>query len=463
MSVKAGISNRFISFPARITGFFFIILFLILSFHSRIASDDFYYLYLSDKFGAWNGMLYQYQLWSGRWSAHFFACLLLKIHTLPYFLFFVYIFTLLVMYLAFRKSFLLLHSYLQLSIPTNLINELTLLIITSFYFSTYSIGETWYWFIIVITYLWSLISFFIILNNVFSKKQGFLNYLFLILAALFSGGASESYAIISIVLLLTILVYRLKILSVSLKDFTSSRLILAIVIITISLSFSAFAPGTSIRYSMLPHPPFLEKLWIALKALLKFFIRYLPQKIFYLTLFSLPWLFIGSFSGNEKYQKFRMRIQLLNSTIIFLLLIVLMFIPTAIIMSETGPDRALSVISLTTSIYFAIVFYLLGTGINFQDKRSKVFILVSGTLIGVFLCLTIYNQYSITKYFSSAYENRISILQENKINRQSLIMELEKLPSSGMLYWEEISKDTSYFVNQHLRLGLDLPFSVKLK
>ena len=188
------------------------------------------------------------------------------------------------MYLAFRKSFLLLHSYLQLSIPTNLINELTLLIITSFYFSTYSIGETWYWFIIVITYLWSLISFFIILNNVFSKKQGFLNYLFLILAALFSGGASESYAIISIVLLLTILVYRLKILSVSLKDFTSSRLILAIVIITISLSFSAFAPGTAIRYSMLPHPPFLEKLWIALKALLKFFIRYLPQKIFYLTL-----------------------------------------------------------------------------------------------------------------------------------------------------------------------------------
>ncbi len=140
MSVKAGISNRFISFPARIAGFFFIILFLILSFHSRIASDDFYYLYLSDKFGAWNGMLYQYQLWSGRWSAHFFACLLLKIHTLPYFLFFVYIFTLLVMYLAFRKSFLLLHSYLQLSIPTNLINELTLLIITSFYFSTYSIG-----------------------------------------------------------------------------------------------------------------------------------------------------------------------------------------------------------------------------------------------------------------------------------------------------------------------------------
>ena len=463
MSLNTGFSNQILSFPARISGFFFVLLFLMLSFHSRLASDDFYYLYLTNKYGAWNGMLYQYQQWSGRWSAHFAACLILKLHLLPYLLFYVYLITLLVLFTALRKSFLLAHSYFQMSIPTNRINELTLLLITSFYFATYNIGETWYWFIIVITYFWSLITFFIILNNVFSKSKGFINYFYLVLAALYSGGASESYAIISFALLLILLIYLMKFLNITIGDPTSVKLILALGVIFLSLSFSAFAPGTAVRYSMLPHPPFVEKIWIAIKALMKFFIRYLPQKIFYLTLFSLPMLFIGSYYGNEKYEKLRRRMQLMNSTIIFIILIILMFVPTAIIMSETGPDRALSIISLTTAIYFAVVFYLLGTGLRFHTKLSKIFVLISGALIGLFMCLTLFNQYKLSKKFVTEYDIRATLLQGKKVNNQTQLFELNKLPPSGMLYWEEISKDTSYFVNQHLKLGLNLPFSVKLK
>ena len=132
-------------------------------------------------------------------------------------------------------------------------------------------------------------------------------------------------------------------------------------------------------------------------------------------------------------------------------------------MSETGPDRALSIISLTTAIYFAVVFYLLGTGLRFHTKLSKIFVLISGALIGLFMCLTLFNQYKLSKKFVTEYDIRATLLQGKKVNNQTQLFELNKLPPSGMLYWEEISKDTSYFVNQHLKLGLNLPFSVKLK
>src|SRR3982751_2462343 len=56
----------------------FTALYVFLSFHSRMAGGDYYYLWLRNNFGTAGGMLYQYDHWSGRWSAHLAGCWLIK-------------------------------------------------------------------------------------------------------------------------------------------------------------------------------------------------------------------------------------------------------------------------------------------------------------------------------------------------------------------------------------------------
>src|SRR4051812_39754071 len=82
----------------------FIILYCILSYNARLASDDFYYLYLKNNYGAWGGMIYQYENWSGRWTAHSVACSLLSFWQNKYFLAVINLTTLAALYLTIRLT-----------------------------------------------------------------------------------------------------------------------------------------------------------------------------------------------------------------------------------------------------------------------------------------------------------------------------------------------------------------------
>jgi hypothetical protein len=80
-----------------------------------------------------------------------------------------------------------------------------------------------------------------------------------------------------------------------------------------------------------------------------------------------------------------------------------------------------------------------------------------------FLIFTIFNQYPVIRNFNKAYNERMKNLDKAKNEKYNGVLKLNKLPSSGFLYWAELSRDTSYFVNKHLKEGLDLPFSVTIK
>src|SRR4051812_42776267 len=69
-----------------INAILFLFLYFTLSSKSRIAGDDYYYLWLRNNFGAWGGMVYQYNAWSGRWFAHLVGCSLISLWKYPFFL-----------------------------------------------------------------------------------------------------------------------------------------------------------------------------------------------------------------------------------------------------------------------------------------------------------------------------------------------------------------------------------------
>ena len=70
--------NKFYTFSIYSIAILFLTLYFILSVHSRIAGDDYFYLWLKNTFGAWDGMIYQYNQWSGRWAAHWIGCTMIS-------------------------------------------------------------------------------------------------------------------------------------------------------------------------------------------------------------------------------------------------------------------------------------------------------------------------------------------------------------------------------------------------
>ena len=455
--------DKFYIFSIYTIAILFLTLYLILSLHSRIAGDDYFYLWLKNTFGTWDGMIYQYNKWSGRWAAHWIGCAMISNWQNPVFLPIINLFTLVLLYFSLKKGFEKITALLKITIDNIIIPPLIIVLITTFFFTSFSIGETWFWYIIILTYLWSIIAFIFLLNLIFSFKNIFLTFIFIIVCSAYIGGASESYALIFLFSLIAIFLYRKK-LNIN-KSFTiiDYKLILAISALLLSFSISYFAPGTEIRHSLLPHTPILEKLQIFSKSYIKYFLRFLPDKIIYLLLFSFLWLYIGSKYLKKSFKEKEVIKTIKNITLLFLVFLVVTLLPTSFIMSETGPGRSLSIVSLLTVIYYAILFSLLGIFIDTNKIFYKI-LLSSLSLISIlFLIFTIYSQYKVAKLFSQACDERLQSIKTALLNNQKETLELNKIPPEGMLYWDELSEDTTHFTNKHLRDGLNLPFQVKLK
>lgn len=462
MEKKAGI-NRWVFFiPAYIMVTLFLALYLILAFNARFTGDDFFYLWLRKLFGSWNGMIYQYNDWSGRWTAHYVACKLISGWTNILFLPVIFLSTLTLLYSSVQLGLKKILKFYCVELSKNNLSLFCLLFVATFFFSCYGIGETWFWYIIVITYLWSLIGFVFSLGLIFSGNNKFVNYLLIAVFSAFSGGASESFAMIFLSLLLVFLLYRMISLQISLQNSINMKILFAIVFLAASLVFSIIAPGTEIRLSLLPETSMVDKLWIAAKSFGKYFIIYLPEKIGYIVLFAFPWVIVGSNFIKNRYEKIQIRRWFIRSTLFFILLLAVMFIPTSFIMSETGPDRALSIISFLTTIYFSLLFVLLGAIIHKENILLRYCYFIVSLISISFTSCTIFNQLHITANFSNACDERMLIIQNAYENKFDGILGLDKIPDAGMLHWEEITADTSHFNNKHLKNGLELPFAVKL-
>jgi hypothetical protein len=450
----------------------FLILFFIVSYYNRLAADDFYYLGGYAEKGVWSCMRDLYFGYSGRWTAYLLTGFVVSLNQFKYSLFIFNCITISALIFCIRALFKNIFNKITNKKLSNGIATLYAIILTcSLFFSCYSIAETWFWLVQVCTYLWSIIMSIILINIILHEKTRTVHYFTLAFAAIFIGGASESYALVNIFLLVTFWIM----LNFNIKYFSwmsffknsqaNRKIIIALIFLIASFMITMMAPGNEIRYSALPKVSFDQTLWIQIKSFIKIIFIKTPVKFPYLFLFSCPWLILGIYFSSSVIKKNIVPAFLsMKKYIFFLLTLVFIFlIPTSFIMSELGPHRALSQISFLISIFFAAAFFYFGYSVELNSKMIKF--LKTGTVIisiGLLVFHILYQSQTEKKY-AIAYDERMRLLSNLKTIKRTNEMALEPLPYPGMIYSAEISEDTSYFTNNFLEYALHLNFNVKKK
>ena len=137
----------------------FLILYSIISFNNRFPYEDYYFTSLNKEMGAIKAMVYIYNIYSARWSAHTFAFFFSQFYQSNIFLPTFNIITLLVLIISF---FILLKrivvEILGFNITTGVVILYSILFTCGFFLSSYNIGQTWFWYMVNWMYLWSIIA-----------------------------------------------------------------------------------------------------------------------------------------------------------------------------------------------------------------------------------------------------------------------------------------------------------------
>ena len=441
-----------------------LLLLVILSFNARFAADDYYFLFLEKSEGAFGGMIFQYTDFSGRWLSHFVSLMLLKLSGFKYFLAGFFILTFATLYLILSSLFYKIYNWYDVDENDFNSDFPPLLIIASLVLCAFSVGENWFWFISVTTYVWSIIFGLILVNLYLNNKKRFYTPALLIFSSLYIGSASESFAVLMI--LFSLLFVTFKIRSEGIEVFKASSknrsLLLMMILIFASFLISTLSPGTFHRNALLPSLSLFQKCEILFRSFGKILIQYIPSKIHLFVIFGLPWIAFGFYIQEMLQNKTYAIIR--NIFVILLLTFAAIFIclfPTVFILGETGPARALLIITLVLTISFAILFTL--TGMLFR-KESHILKISSIAFFFSIIYLFYENikQYRVTKVFAETYDERIARIVELNNENFTGIAEFSPLPAPGMNYHAEFSTDTLYYVNQHWKKGLQLKYNVVL-
>lgn len=448
----------------------FLLLFFVLSFYNRLAVDDLYYLGGYTEKGIWGCMRDLYMGYSARWAAYLFAAWVVSLNS---FIFYQYVFgivtlffLLLIICLIIKRVFRL---QLNIDFPVKYSWLFAIILTCCLFFTSYSTGETWFWLVSVCIYLWSIIISLTLFYVLMQKKNNIVQIALLVICSVFIGGASESFALVIIFLLVAYLFFSNTVLK---KNFTelilekrNLSIFTALCFLVISFAITMMAPGNEIRYGALPKADFAHLVWVQLKSFFKIIFIRTPLKLPYLLLFSMPWLVLGNALSplSEKVKLFSFIKGNLKFLLLFTALVFIFLIPTSFVMAELGPDRSLSQVSFLIAFAFALLFFKTGYCVEIKKtllQPVKMFVAVCAVAV---LLFHVINQYMVTKEYAIAYDKRMHYLLQLKNQQQKETVSLNALPASGMLYSAEISTDTAYFANTFLEYGLHLPFSTKRK
>lgn len=450
----------------------FVALYAILSYNNRLAADDLYYLANYPKVGVWGCMEYLYQTFSGRWSAYLYTGAVVALSHFKWTLFVFHAFTLasLITILA-----LILHQLLNLRLQLQLKKHEILLYATittmGLFFTSYSIGETWFWVVQVCTYLWCIIMSLLLIHAFLNNGSTGFNLLLIFIAGLFIGGSSESYALVNLFLLSGFLFLanirfpKLPFLHLPTSKKLNIKLTIALIAVLIGFAITMAAPGNGVRYDALPHPSKAMLGWILIKSFIKIAFIRTPLNLPMLLLFGLPWFLLGNrMQKNSSVVSFaRFSKSALPYLCIFLTMIIVFLIPTSLVMAELGPDRALSFVSFFIALSFSAGLFWAGMRLSVGKRTIHLLkIGIPATMI-ILLAYQTTNQRQITSAYARSYDSRNNQLKTVEQKKEDSIIVLDSLKPSGMLYSAEISTNPNHFSNQFLKASIGLNHEVQVR
>ena len=448
----------------------FVLLYGMLCYYSRLATDDYYFIWDVRNHGIITGVTSQYMAWCGRFSATFFMDVFYKLFdTNQSYYSLLHIFSLFLFVTG--VYYLLNNLFKQYKITISRLQKwlLTFSFVSLLFFLSFDIAESWFWYCGLSSYLWSVIAFIWAITFLIETRQFFFSMLASALCFAYVGGASEVYSVIY-GLTLTLLLYSNYKKEGSLKLFISKhfnkKLIIIYSVLAVTFIIFLIAPGNYLRDGLFPEHKILNSFFIAGKSVVKFFIFYLPFKIPYIIVFSSPFLLLGDFLKTKEisFLSISFKQLLFKATIFFTVLFLIFFLMVAYVMVETGPPRVEFILSFLLSIYSVLLFFCAGYKGAFKTKNIGILKCVSIGIGLTSMTFSIINQYGIVKEYASANDSRIEHINSlNKIIQKDTLIILQPLPKSGMLYSSEITADTNHFSNRELRLGYNLKFHVAIQ
>ncbi len=442
-------------------------LYLILSFNSRLATDDYYFISDIKNHGTFEQVWFQYFNWSGRHTATLTINILYNLFKLEQQYY--NILPLINYVLLLMGSFLLIKKvFKKIKLKANgteLFLTATFFIFLLFFLS-YDIGESWFWYCGYSSYLWSIIAFIWGVAFLISSKNKNLTTIISSICFIYVGGTSEIYSSLFSLAFIVYFIYKQKN-SDNIKSFINEHKNQLIVFLLFSISFLVciIAPGNYLRDELFPEHKFSSAIFITAKAFVKFLIIYLPSKIPYIIAFSFPFILIGNkISEDTTSHSIPIKSILKRISIVFIITMLVFFLLVAYVMMETGPARILFFITFIFSTYISICAFSIG---YYKLLSKKYFVLLkigSYGLMSSILVFHLVNQYKITTYYKNKNDERIDqLVALNKTIQKDTLIYLKPLPPSGMLYSAEITADTNHFTNKELKLGYNLNFHVAVE
>lgn len=454
-----------------------VVLFLImLSYHYRIASDDFHITALIREHDLFGFLKIPYTEWSGRWASF----------TLRYFVFsipesFSGYNTTTLLYYTLNYSLFVFSLYLLIS---NIIRKFFTVVIqqyivlcyafiflVSFFFITFYVGESWFWITGSANYLQGIILSCLGAALILDKKTNLLYLIIIGIAFLYIGGAAEPYAFVLIVSILGVLAYL--IFSKKQKPANLLRMPLirkicvALICLIISVGINFMAPGNWERKKIINE---VENVEIFEKGMstnmlseVKRFAVSIPKKrALCFLIFSLCWIWLGYSLRNYRNEfALSLRQPVKKITLLFLLAVFISMLPIVLAFGGLGPVRTWTHISFFFAIYVSYLCFYLGYKSSVSKKlAANGFYLCSLGCIGVLIIYISY-QYPIVSAYSKAVDQRTDYLKELNEKGQEEIIILAPLPPSGLLTSAEIKNNPTRFRNQSLKRLLHLNYNIR--
>lgn len=432
----------------------FFLMLCVLGYYNRLVAEDYSAVIDIHQYGAIGGAVKTYNSWGGNLFPFIFSFIVVKANMMGVSFFWYHLLSYASLYSA---VFLI---FKKLNLAKNELNSLSLLFFTGLFYITFGVDESWFWIFPSTSYLWGLIFCLFGVSFLLSPTTKFLSYLFIIFCFLYTGSASEPFAMICILFLGTfILVYHRKIISREKK----LQLLFALLACILGFIISEMAPGTINRKSGMPPVDLLLAIKRDVFAIIKFYIFYLPYKIPYIILFGIPFYFFG----NELKKKNRFLLLnyslkkiIVTSFVLFNTLLFLSYLPVCYIMGEAGPLRSWHHISLYLTVVSFFVFFYAGY-ISPKESllRTNYLSIVYSVILLLNLAMLI-NQYQVVSFYAISIDERNEYLTELNKKNTSGTVRIKKLPPSGFLFSQEISSDKNDFTNQYMKQGLNLKYDV---
>jgi hypothetical protein len=410
----------------------FLVLFVIVSWHNRLAEDDYRFLDYVHQHGILGATHAEYNTWTTRYVSIFLCDLVLNFIQYKYtlFAFCMAEIILFICSLAFLLNSVLKH-YTGWKYNRFMLLSASTFITSGFFYTVMGIDQTWFWLSSATTYIWSIIFLFFGVALVIDKGRPKLQrYAGIAICSFLIGG---SYEVLSaFILVCTLMAGAWAVIKGYYKKEYNIALFIALASITCAIVIMMLGHGNAVRRQFTIHiSPFAAAVLnarIELIILTKRLSHVLPFTI----LFTLPFVYLGyrlSVTEN-KAPKSLMQIaaHLLKCGMLYLVLIYSYNYPITYLLAVPGPDRALAFASLLTYLLFAYSFFYIGMYYRFH--------LFKWAWITLFFCLgfNIYNgadQYLITSKYAEAYDKWMVLLDSEKEQMNNI--ELEPLPPSGMI------------------------------